>query len=166
MRSAEAAPPQFEDEEKDEKAKADEEEHKLHWYDFWKHYVFWSRWMPLILTILLFVIGWSVFIWRRETTVAYFEVSPGLLLFAFCSQMPANPCRAESQLRLSAYCAVVEVVLLLGLYSAAVLDQPPGGARSGHRRRVHALHHKASAVLHLRSQGESHRRSTSIPVAP
>lgn len=80
---------QFEDEEKDGKAQEEAEECSMHWYDFWKHYVFWSRWAPVILTALLFIIGWAFYIWKRSFTVAYFEVrSPAK---PYCSS-PSSSC--------------------------------------------------------------------------
>ena len=70
---------QFEEEEKDEKAQAEEEAHKMHWWDFWRHPVFWRRHSPIYFTIICFIVGISLFIWKRDATVAYFEVGARML---------------------------------------------------------------------------------------
>lgn len=65
---------QIEEEEKDEKQLAEEEQHKLHWHDFWKHYRFWSNYAPALFTFIMFTIGTSMYIWKRNAIVAYFQV--------------------------------------------------------------------------------------------
>jgi len=50
------------------------EAHNIHWYDFWKHKHFWTRYVPISLTATLFVLGMSILIWKRSIRVAYFEV--------------------------------------------------------------------------------------------
>jgi hypothetical protein len=53
---------------------AAEEAHNIHWYDFWKHKLFWTRHAPVTITIMLFVLGISMLIWKRDTRVAFFGV--------------------------------------------------------------------------------------------
>ena len=50
------------------------EQKRMHWWDFWKHKVFWMTWLPVIVTFLLFVIGTALFVARRHWTLAYFQV--------------------------------------------------------------------------------------------
>ena len=52
----------------------------MHWWDFWMHKVFWIRWLPVIITFVLLILGTALFTARRHLTVAYFQVLPLLLL--------------------------------------------------------------------------------------
>ena len=83
---------QFEEEDKDaEKEQAEEEAHKMHWWDFWRHEVFWTRHSPIYLTIICFIVGVSFFIWQRGAVVAYFEVGPQMLYRPCVDDMQSAP---------------------------------------------------------------------------
>ena len=51
----------------------------MHWWDFWRHPVFWRMHSPIYFTIICFIVGICLFIWKRNATVAYFEVGPRVL---------------------------------------------------------------------------------------
>ena len=46
----------------------------MHWWDFWMHKIFWIRWLPVIVTFVLLILGTAFFTARRRLTVAYFQV--------------------------------------------------------------------------------------------
>lgn len=54
---------------------AKEEAQKIHWYDFWKHGSFWTRYCPTMLTGVLVILGICLYVWQRNFRVAYFGVA-------------------------------------------------------------------------------------------
>ena len=84
----------------------------MHWWDFWMHKIFWIRWLPVIITFVLLILGTAFFTARRHLTVAYFQV-PNLLNQTLLSLYSAHE-TARFGCRVSVFCTHMRLSALFG----------------------------------------------------